>query len=141
MALHMTLKIEYFLHNKSLRLVYVVYVEQTIEEQKMKFDFQGQIIAIYTGLLIYPTLLQHSQKQYQTIKAQNRKTFVLKVCSIRQASHQFFKWRPQIPISSQIYSTRAAKTTQSFKNTIPNKFEYDALLLKSYDIVSLYLLT
>ena len=53
-----------------------------------------------TGLLIYPTLLQHSQKQYQTIKAQNRKTFVLKVCSIRQASHQFFKWRPQIPISS-----------------------------------------
>ena len=49
--------------NNSLRLlVYVVYAEQTIEEQKIKFDFQGQIKAIYTGLLIYPTLHSSSVK-------------------------------------------------------------------------------
>ena len=53
MALYLTLKIEFLLLNNSLRLAYV---EQTIEEQKIKFDFQGEIMAIYTGLLIYPTL-------------------------------------------------------------------------------------
>ena len=39
MALYLTLKIDFFLLNNSLRLVYVVYAEQTIEEQKIKFDF------------------------------------------------------------------------------------------------------
>ena len=41
-------------HPKSLVLVYV---EQTIVEQK-KIDFKGEIKAIYTGLLIYSTLLK-----------------------------------------------------------------------------------
>ena len=46
-----------FLLNKSLRLLCVVDVDQTIEEQK-KINFSGEIkaIYIYTGLLIYPTL-------------------------------------------------------------------------------------
>ena len=39
MALYLTLK-SIFLLNNSLRLMYVVYyVEQTIEEQKIEFDF------------------------------------------------------------------------------------------------------
>ena len=46
-ALYLTL-----LLNNSLQLVYVVYAKQTIEEQKIKFDFKGEIKAIYTGLLL-----------------------------------------------------------------------------------------
>ena len=43
MTLYPTLKNRFFLLNSSLRLVYVVYMEQTIEEQKIKFDFYGEM--------------------------------------------------------------------------------------------------
>ena len=39
MALYLTLKVDFFLFNNGLRMLYVVFSEQTVEEQKIKFDF------------------------------------------------------------------------------------------------------
>ena len=57
MAFHLTIKIDFFLLNNSLRLAYVVCAEQTIEEQKIKFDFYGEMEGHICGLLIYLTLI------------------------------------------------------------------------------------
>ena len=56
-VIYLFLKIEYFLLNNSLRLAYVVCAEQTIEEQKIKFGFYGEMEGHICGFLIYFTLL------------------------------------------------------------------------------------
>ena len=54
-----------FLLNNSLRPVYVVCALQTIEEQKIKFDFYGEMGGHICGLLIYLTLsIYHLHLRY-----------------------------------------------------------------------------
>ena len=62
MAFHLTMKIEFFLSQQSAACVRgKVGAEQTIEEQKIKFDFYGDMEGHICGLLNYPTLLNRVQ--------------------------------------------------------------------------------
>ena len=45
----------------------MVCAEQTIEEQKIKFDFYGEMEGHICGLLIYPTLLNFALKSYKLL--------------------------------------------------------------------------